>query len=404
MAFEFSVFDAYSDGDNLWYAAIEYNALWRKSLNDDALEYVGSFPNESMFQWRLYTSVCEHEGKLYFIPASAHEIGVYDMNEKKFSKINIGIKKEENDVTDIRYAKKYVSAFVFDDKLVLLPCCYDKVVVYDLKKETVETDSSLFTALEEKHKGTITSAEGAFYLCWNARKIDEDNVIFDLHSNSNAYIKYNVRKNTWEEYYAGDEGYSYNFIEYQDGEVWLYDDKKMLLVNCSMLGEEYKTYILPITKGNMLISNMFLNGEWLYFPSASGESLIRFSLKDRTFEYVKELMSKDLSFSSVVVKNNNRLCLYSPLEQSFVIYQNDKWKFLPCEINRENMIRIKDKAYLEMRKDGKGLVTEGMACGVEDFMRVIQYDDFMLQRENGKYDTRKGLSGHIIYDYLISRI
>lgn len=404
MAFEFSVFDAYFDGDNLWFAAIEYNALWRKSLNDDTLEYIGSFPNESMFQWRLYTSVCEHDGKLYFIPASAYEIGVYDMVEKKFSKINIGIDKEENDVSEIRYAKKYISAFIFENKLVMLPCCYDKVVVYDLVTEEIQTDSSMVEALRKKYAETITSAEGVFYLCWNARRIDKDSVIFDLHSNANKFVKYNLRENVWEEYEAGEKKFSYNYIEYHDGEVWLYDDKKMLLVSCSMRSDEYKIFNLPITKGDMLISNMFVYGDCLYFLSASGESVIRFSIKDRTFEYVEELVSKELSFSSVAVKSNNRLCLYAPMEQSFVLYQDNKWKFLPCEINRENMIRIKDKAYWEMRKDGKGLVTEGMACGVEDFMRVIQYDDFMLQGENGKYDTRKGLSGHIIYDYLISRI
>ncbi|SEA23265.1 hypothetical protein [Selenomonas ruminantium] len=401
MAFEFSVFDAYSDGDNIWFVAIEYNALWRKSLIDDTLEYVGSFPNENMFQWRLYTSVCEHDGKLYFIPASAYEIGVYDMVEKKFSKINIGIDKEENDVSEIRYAKKYISAFIIDNKLVMLPCCYDKVVVYDLVTEEMQTDSSMVEALREKYTETITSAEGVFYLCWNARRIDKDSVIFDLHSNANKFVKYNVRENVWEEYEAGEKKFSYNYIEYHDGEVWLYDDKKMLLVNCSMRSDAYKIFNLPITKGDMLISNMFVYGDCLYFLSASGESVIRFSIKDRTFEYVEELVSKELSFSSVAVKNNNRLCLYAPMEQSFVLYQDNKWRFLPCEINQENMIRVKDKAYLEMRQDGKGIVTEGMACGIEDFMRVIQYEG-LLQRENNKNDISTGLSGRRIYDYLIN--
>ena len=402
MAFEFSVFDAYFDGENIWFAAIEYNALWRKRLNDDTLEYVGSFPNEKMLQWRLYTSVCEHRGKLYFIPGAACEIGVYDISEKKFSKINIGIKKEENDTSDIRYLKKYVSAFVIDDKLVMIPCCYDKIIMYDLNTEIIEMDSSLFELLKEKYKGSITSSEGKFYLCWNAKIIDKENVVFDLHSNTNTFVKYNMSKNTWVEYSAGDKGYSYNFIEYQGGNIWLYDDKKMLLISYSMKDEEYETFNLPVIGKNMLFSNMFAYGEYLFFLSASGKSVIRFSLENRTFDYVEELVSKDLSFSSVAVKNNDFLCLYAPQEQSFVICQNDKWKFLPCKINRKNMIKLKDQVYLEMRRDGKVIVVEGADYDTDDFIRIIQYGNYLTQRDSNRFAALMELSGKKIYKYMIN--
>ena len=52
-----------------------------------------------------------------------------------------------------------------------------------------------------------------------------------------------------------------------------------------------------------------------------------------------------------------------------------------------------------MRQDGKGIVTEGMACGIEDFMRVIQYGNHGQYKSDHKDCVES--AGKKIYNILL---
>ncbi len=46
-----------------------------------------SISGRKIIQRSLYTSIVMYKNKMYFAPYSAHEIGVYDVNDNKFEKI-----------------------------------------------------------------------------------------------------------------------------------------------------------------------------------------------------------------------------------------------------------------------------------------------------------------------------
>lgn len=104
------IFDMFDDGENLWFTSLEYNALFKMSKRTFDVDYVGSFPDEEAYGGRLYTSVNECNGKLYFTPCTAHEIGIYDMKNECFEKGSIGISRDDNDLLKIKYAKSLCQA------------------------------------------------------------------------------------------------------------------------------------------------------------------------------------------------------------------------------------------------------------------------------------------------------
>lgn len=369
--FEFSVFDAYCDGESLWFAAVEYNALYRKSLRDNTFEYLGSFPGEDFLQWRLYTSVHEYGNKLYFTPGSAHEIGVYDMKKHMFSKLPIGISKEENDLSKVKYLKKFASAVIFDGKLFLLPCCYDRLLIVDLSTGVTESDTAMVAAVSEKYDHEANLSDGVFYFCWMARMVDSHTVMFDLHANKNIFITYDLSRRTWEEHSTGNPGSSYAYCEYVDRKVWLYDDKRMELDSRSLDEKSSATYKLPGNNAPRLFSAMFEHEGALYFLPADGKNVIRFSIASRAFEKV-EIWDGSNFYSSVVVKHNDTLYLFDVKRKGFFTCCRETRDFLPCIIDAISMKTLNYKLYEKLAQDGKGIVFENDFFTLKDFLHSIQ--------------------------------
>lgn len=374
MDFKFSVFSAYHDGESLWFTAVEYNALYRMFLKNSKLEYIGSFPNERFLQWRLYTSVHMYNNKLYFIPGSAREIGVYDMAAMEFSKISIGIEEKENDVSDIRYAKKFASAFIVDDVLIMLPCCYNQVVSYDLKSGLIKKDSSLYEGLWEKYADTINCPEEAFYVCWNVKKIDKYKVVFDLHSNTNGYIVYDLLSHAWQDFKAGHDGYSYNYCEYADGKVWLYDDKQMLLICQDMDTREYEEYSLPDLNEDDKFSNMVLYDRYIYFVLFSGKKMLRFSLQQRNFEIVDELSDETMSFSNMFTRSEEGFYLFDISKRGFLHDVNGELSYYPCYIDEFTLTKLRLKSYRERIKENGLIFFENDDFKLNDYLICIKND------------------------------
>ncbi|MCH5186187.1 MAG: hypothetical protein J1F64_08695 [Oscillospiraceae bacterium] len=206
---------------------LEYNALFKMNIRTHHIDYVGSFPNEEFQRYWLYTSINECNGKLYFTPGSAYEIGVYDVKSQRFEKINIGITKQDNDLSKIKYARKFMSCFVYDNNLILIPWCYDKTIYYDTVAGTLSVSNELFDYFYTKYKN-FTTFPG--YLCCLAGNINESEIVFNLFCSKNIVFFYNLQTKEYREKPVGNEQRTFKFIEYDDKQVYLYDDKANILI------------------------------------------------------------------------------------------------------------------------------------------------------------------------------
>lgn len=243
------VFDLYDDGQRLWFTSIEYNALFCVDKAEGTMHYMGSFPGEQWFCWRLYAQVVAYEQKLYFVPCTATEIGVYDMETHQFSKINFGLQKDENDISDIHYMKKFTSGFVYGGKLFLMPCCYPHMVIYDIATGKIETDDRLYDYYHKRYGKAATSPDHTFYLCWIARRMDEESVVFELHCNANKVIRYNFRTRSFTDLDIGTKDNTYGYIQFDGQRIILYDMPRDQLVCYDISSKQTRTVDLATVKG-----------------------------------------------------------------------------------------------------------------------------------------------------------
>lgn len=366
-----TTFDAYCNNESVWLFAIEYNALFKKELkkNDDMI-YLGSFPNEKFFQWRLYSSVVEFENKLYFIPCSANNLGIYDLNKSEFRSVDIGIEKED-DLENPRYQKKFVSGVIYNDKLYMIPCCYDKLVVFDLKTEVVHSDSLMYTSLKNMYASNTES----FSLCWNAKSIDDKRIVYDLHSGTNVLVEYDLEKNEWKDRRIGaSEERNFCYCEYESGFVWLFDDRNKTLVKFGIDDDTLEEFAFKSEShsNDMLVfSNMFYYQNRIWLINALGGSTIWFDIDKREFETVKELTDIKASFSPMVIKTAEFLCLLDSSNHRLCIYENNTWNYFECLFSEESLSAIKHYYYQLVSGGGKLPVTETFATTLSDFLKEI---------------------------------
>ena len=120
----------YDDGDNLWFAAININGLFRMDKQTWKAEYKESI-GESQ-SGRLYSFITGHTGKLFFAPLEADAIGVYDPAEGRFSRIEIA---EPRQKASVKYNPlfKFSFAAAYKEWVFFFPNTYPAILRYNVQ-------------------------------------------------------------------------------------------------------------------------------------------------------------------------------------------------------------------------------------------------------------------------------
>lgn len=133
LQFEF----CYDDGEHIWFAARWFNGLFKCNKKTWAAEYMGFFPGEKRDGQRLFLSVTECGGKLYFAPMEAEQIAAYDMDSGEFYRIEL---MEVDAKTYPGYSKrgKFLYSTLVGDCVYLFPLMYPAIVKIDSKTHKIE--------------------------------------------------------------------------------------------------------------------------------------------------------------------------------------------------------------------------------------------------------------------------
>jgi len=248
----------YDDGENFWFTAFHFNALFKMNKQTWEAEYMGSFPNEDFFKWRLYGQIAECDGKLYFAPFSANEIGVYEIKSGVFEKIVF--KKPAIDINTKYYSyAKFNAITVNENYIFLMGSYYPAIIRIDTENGNIDYFTDWVKLLGESSNKDEpyfwkvyitgnqillpvgkTNAVLEYDMCTGTSKIhrigDNNNnymdICFDgenywvLSRKSKTIIKWNPDKNEYKEYNDYPYGFKYEEfgfagIEYLDGFVWL---------------------------------------------------------------------------------------------------------------------------------------------------------------------------------------
>lgn len=198
--------DIFDDGQNLIFTAMHFNGLFKMNKETMQPELIGFFPDENPVGERLYSGIAEHNGKLYFTPMSAKEIGVYDMTDNSFSKITYP--KSDKSIAD------FYNIIAYENVLIFIPYMYPAIMNYDTETGKLSYCSDWVEEIRNSkyynrdygyfRRGVIVK-DKLYLPCVCAKKM----VIYDLKTQSSEVID------------IMDNDGGYHGICYKDNKLWL---------------------------------------------------------------------------------------------------------------------------------------------------------------------------------------
>lgn len=141
----------YYDGENFWFTARNYNALFRMNKDDREPELRGIVPGEGILQCCLYNAMTMCNGKLYFAPFAANEIAEYDPVTGRFRKIAVTLPGAEND--RLWEQAKFSNAISIGKKVYFIPFFYPGILVFDTETDYIVCIDDWVEEIERIHVG-----------------------------------------------------------------------------------------------------------------------------------------------------------------------------------------------------------------------------------------------------------
>ena len=127
--------------DKIWFFSSTYNALFCYEKNAEYAKYMGSVSGEDLKATRLFSSVYVFDDCVYLIPCNAKAIVRYHIASQKFEKV---YELEANGES-----KRFMASFRKGNVIYAFSFFSDKVLKYDMKKNTYEYTLSLKSLLKD---------------------------------------------------------------------------------------------------------------------------------------------------------------------------------------------------------------------------------------------------------------
>lgn len=123
--------DAIRIENELWFAAININGLYKMNCLTKEIEFCCFFPNANYDQTFLYSKVFCYENKLIFIPFQANCVSIYDIENKRMHFVQIPY-------TNNHSYSLFLTALQDKYIIYMIPCRYKKMVKFNLINNHME--------------------------------------------------------------------------------------------------------------------------------------------------------------------------------------------------------------------------------------------------------------------------
>jgi glutamine cyclotransferase len=203
----------YDDGENFWFTAWHFNALFKMDKQTWKAEYMGSFPGERFDGQRLYTQITGYKGKLYFAPGSADEIACFVPNTREFSKIRI-LPSDEIIETQKSRLLKFCDIVSRDNSLFFIACAYPAFI--KLNPDTNETE--FFSDWVKLLNKFVNAPDDAFF--WHRAEVVGSR-FYIASCNANAVVSFDMETLKSTVYEVGSKGNGYSDMCYDGEHFWL---------------------------------------------------------------------------------------------------------------------------------------------------------------------------------------
>lgn len=337
--------------------AYETNGLFSLDLANRKCTYKQMIPGEDTMGKRLYVNAAMLGGKVYFVPASAKEVAVYNLDSKTISKLSYRIPQNNN----YNPKKNFSGAICFGNFIYMVPWTYPAVMRIDTTDDSIEY-------FEEWVSEEFFDFRKSIYV--------EEDRFFIPSAINNIVLEFDMKKCQGRIHHVGENNKGCWSICKAQEKLWLSPVKDGPIVcwdAASNKTMEYSDYPYGYQGNDFCFTKNYLIKNRIYFISAFGNMSISFDLNSETLEKsdVEELNGKDVIS-----------CMYQMGNDLFLKMQKDsKVKSICLNLNDNSIKAIHDWEIVNNPKYIGGLLKnqiqnnevfkENKDFGLDDFLLGI---------------------------------
>jgi len=392
------------DGENLWFFSDVYNALFRMDKNTWEAEYVGSFPSEKPFSFALYRKSCIANGKIYFPPYNANEIGVYSIEENVFYKIPYRSKE---------YKTAFNEAVTYGEYVFFIPYTYPSI----MRINTSTNEITYYTDWVEQLKKLIGKPKDAYSIL----SLVIDNTILLAICGTNAVVEFNMDTGDSNVYKVGSDGNRYRDISFDGESYWFTPRHNTSVVKWNRYTGETHEYNVLIYENKDIqfpFSGGFYHSGYYWLLPIRAKHAIKINIQTDEVSVADEF---ELSYSSEEEKAVTKYWFSQVIGDSCFAYNEAKTVLVEYNFKsntrREENIHFSERTIKQIKsfpyiREIKQIKTVYDCCyfenkdiGLESYLYFIVNNDDCLRLKNNDIPKNvianfNGVSGQAIYNYV----
>lgn len=324
--------------DYIWGCMADINALVRISIKNWEIEYIGSFPNQTV-EVGLFYRVKYYNNKLFFAPAAANCIVVYDLKLDEFLELELN----DDFLEDKNYNKKYKfeNMEIYGSKIFFIPTTYPAIVELDTQLMTMKYITEPFVSIK-KCNTYINNSNRQYFNC----VFKSGHILYIGFNNADSWIEFDMKTSM----------YDIKTTDLMMGGIWTivrwensyiatsYNHEKAYFFN------EYNCYEIPELISSE-ISNVCETEKDIFFFSKkknNNSSVVRFDKKTKEFIFVHEMTDSVMK----IEQNDKEITMLCAGGTRFAKYNcNGEFELFPYMKKLGGMLERHDETFCMSEDD-----------------------------------------------------
>lgn len=270
-------FDMAAVNGYLWFSAVGFNGLCCVHPQTGETKFLGSFPEEEKDKTFLHSQVCYCDGKLVFSPNFSKGIDIYDIEAKRFERIELPADIVSN------YGGEHTKTYAMHQtghKFVLLGFFQPIIIFFDLLTRKVNIEQNMY----EKLYGSVYNRNLPVF---KKSSCLAEGCTFGLCAQSNQLIIVDMALGTYELWNGIEK--QFDTISYDGEYFWLSSDNDIFRMKNYVI----EKIISLETTYKFVLSKCI--GNYIYFIANDKEEIVIVDKKEvAAFPKLLKKRSKDI--------------------------------------------------------------------------------------------------------------
>lgn len=345
----------------MWFAACNFNGLFRMNVENGEIDYLGKFPTEGEAYLYYYT-IC-YKGKLFFLPGCSGNVIEYDIEKETYISYKVPYCHDVN----MYYGAGQYQQFVFF-------WSYKNFDIIRFDMESKEFKIINFYGENERDEDEL--AVGEFGVLWRGYCVVENHlyvpsleksVILDICMQESAVKLHNIQ---------GLNGYL--TVCYDGEKFWLTGLENRLVVWRPDIESTEIYEVDPNIPVKDIRMGIYINSK-IYYVLNESSAILVLHTDSMEFNYIGEYEkqyhywnSQIYSFKTVMLKNlNKKIWAVNCIDATLQTIENEKRVFHSKKLVNgiENFVKDRVKYYFSTNRKKESCLGEGL--NINEFIQYV---------------------------------